>query len=426
MRQRISKRHKNTAPMNLEQHLEGMVTLYVHQENTDAVLKLVSSEKISLYRLVPEQNRFYFTILLDDFNRIQYLMRTHHIRFRISRKRGVPFLMSRFKRRKGIWIGLLCCVIVGKILLSFLWNYEVTGNEQYSDAHLIALVQQYGMVQGSWLDSFDYEALEHEIELAHPEFTWIQLETKGTTLCISVKERLAELADFQDSGSIIAKKNGQITELLVYNGTALVEVGDWVEKGQVLVGGWDYPNRVRNTMGDFVDSGEPFAVRAKSVVRGYTEHRAIAACALQETWLVKTGKTETGRAILWKEHCLFSIGKQRSPYPYSNDEVEIKSLFQIAGRQCPIKIRTITYEEQIAVQHSFTPEEAYQTAVERARRQLQMEMAPDKVFVRESCGMRRTAEDGAVQAEVVWIVDEPIGEIRQVPLPEGVQGEEAK
>ena len=31
--------------------------------------------------------------------------------------------------------------------------------------------------------------------------------------------------------------------------------------------------------------------------------------------------------------------------------------------------------------------------------------------------MHRTTEDGTVQAEVVWIVDEPIGMYRQVLLP---------
>ena len=125
---------------------------------------------------------------------------------------------------------------------------------------MIALVQQYGLWPGTRLSAIDYEALEHLIELEHPEFTWVQLEQKGTALCIAVKERLADSADLQDTGSIVAKTDGRITDLVVYTGTAFVDTGDVVQAGQVLIGGWDYPERVRDSMGMFVDAGEPYAV----------------------------------------------------------------------------------------------------------------------------------------------------------------------
>ena len=93
-------------------------------------------------------------------------------------------------------------------------------------------------------------------------------------------------------------------------------------------------------------------------------------------------------------------------------------VFSVWGkRYCPIIICTTTYYEQTVVQRSFTPEEAYQTAIERARRILQQTMPQDSVFIRESSGMHRSTQDGVIQAEVVWIVDEPLGQIAQVSLP---------
>lgn len=410
----------------LEQQLEGMVTIRIPLQEMHRVFRLLSAQNISLHHITPERQTCRITIYLYDFTAVQHLLRQYRIRFQICGKRGLPFFISRLKRRKGLWIGALCCVLLGHFLLSLLWNYEVSGNEQYSEAHIVALAQQYGLWPGTPLKSLDYEVLEHEMELDHPEFTWIQLEAKGTTLCISVKERLQDSAAIESSGSIVAKADGRITELLVYTGTALVKQGDWVQAGQVLVGGWDYPQRVRNLLGEFTDAGEPYAVRAKSVIRGETEHRAIGTCALEEQWLQKTGKSETYTTVLWQERTLFSIGKALSPYKYSEDDIEIKSLFQWGRWQCPIKIRTVTYQEQIAMHRSFTQEEAYQTAVERARRQLQQTLPQGSVFVRESSGMHRTAEDGAIQAEVVWIVDEPIGQMQQIPLPGAIEIEKTE
>ena len=57
---------------------------------------------------------------------------------------------------------------------------------------MIALVQEYGLVPGSRKDKFDYDELEQQIVQEHPEFVWIRLEPDGTTLSITVKERLPD------------------------------------------------------------------------------------------------------------------------------------------------------------------------------------------------------------------------------------------
>lgn len=404
--------------LGFEENLDGMVVLQLPAIHTEVLLSLLSMQHISLYQVRRTEEDVYFAIRLDDFHLVQKLLRQQHWRFRICSKKGVPFFISRLKRRKGLWAGLICCIFLGHLMLSCLWGYEVSGNERYSDAHVIALVQQYGLWQGCRRDSFNYEEIEHKIELEHPEFTWVQLEIKGTTLCISVKERLADSVELQTSGSIVAKTEGKLTLVRTYTGTALVGEGDWVTAEQVLIGGWMYPDRVRNTMGEFVNAGEPYAVRAKGEIWGERAYRAIGVCTLEESCLQYTGQQETKVSILWHEHVLASVGAKTSPYPYSEDTEEIRTLFQWGKWYCPIKICNITYQEKAVMHHSYTEEEAYQTALERARRQIQQKVPQSGKFIRESSGICRSTEDGAIQVEVIWIVEEPLGVIKQVPLPE--------
>ena len=137
--------------LSLEQQLDGMVTLCITSNRPSEVLSLLSEYQIRMHHISSEKTMLQITIDLDDFKRTQRLLRDHHYRFRICGKCGMPFLISRCKRHKGIWIGLVCVVLLWHFMLSFLWTYEVNGNERYSEAHIIALVQQYGLWPGTRL-----------------------------------------------------------------------------------------------------------------------------------------------------------------------------------------------------------------------------------------------------------------------------------
>ena len=404
-------------PMSFEQQLEGLVVLRVKKQDMDATLRLLSAEKITIFQPTPSKHELKFAIYLDEFQATQRILRKSKIRFHICKKRGLPFLLHRLKRRTGIWLGLVVGVVVGYLLFSSIWGYHVSGNERYSQAQIIALVQEYDLWPGVKVDLETLDQLEHLIELEHPEFTWIQLKKEGTILCITVKERLAESNSMHNSGSIVAKQAGQITELLVYRGTALVKQGDWVSKGQTLIGGWEYPDRQRNIEGQFVDVGEPYEVEAKGEIYGQSEHHAIGTCVLEEERLQLTGRETIQYMLVWRDHIVYTVGKKENPYVYSKDEITKKSLFRLGKWQCPLVIKTTRYKEQQLVHRSFNTEEAYQIAVERARRQLEQAIPLDAIFVRESSGIYRTAQDGTLQVEVIWILEEPIGQRQQVPLP---------
>ena len=62
------------------------------------------------------------------------------------------------------------------------------------------------------------------------------------------------------------------------------KTGQWV-KGAGLIGGWDYPDRQRNSNGEFAPSGTPYAVKAKGVI-----------------YLRRTG-AQVMAAAAWKNEC---------------------------------------------------------------------------------------------------------------------------
>lgn len=410
--------------MTFEQYLSGMVALRLPAQRTEWLLQQLLASGIAVYRVKRQPDYVEFWIYLDDYAAVQHLLREQRCRFHVQQRWGLPFVISRFQRRKGLWMGLALGVAMVYLLLSCIWGYAVSGNQQYSDRHMIALVQEYGMIPGARSDKFDYDGLAHQIVQEHPEFTWLNLQMVGTTLQIQVKERLPGTVELGTTGSLVAKADGKVTELLVFRGTALVNRGDWVKQGQVLVGGWDYSDRQRDQNGQFVPVGEPYAVRAQAVISGQQERRVVGSCALEEQVLVPTGQTSKQIALAWQGHQMVLWGAKYPPYQYCSQQAEQHRLLSWKGYGLPLYIRTTVFTEKALRQVSHTRAEAYAEAVERARKKLQAQMPAGSRFLRESIGLCQPERQHVVQAEVVWLVEEPLAQMQQVSLPPSSPGVE--
>lgn len=212
---------------------------------------------MALYGVRRQKDGLYLWIMLDDFGVSQHLLRQCRCPFHVQRRRGIPFAISRLEAEAGLWLGGILCFAMVYLLLSFLWGYEVSGNVLYSDAHMIALVQEYGLLPGARSDKFDYEAIQKQIVLEHPEFTWILLRPSGTTLTIQVKERLPDVTQQPVEGSIVAKADGRITGVA---GVSRHAAGKARAVGAGRAGyHWrlDYSDRQRDVNGELYLAGSP-------------------------------------------------------------------------------------------------------------------------------------------------------------------------
>ena len=95
------------------------------------------------------------------------------------------------------------------------------------------------MKVGTLKGKIDKEKLINKIRLERNDISWIGIDIVGTNLKISVSE--ADLAprvdDPNEICNIVADRDGEIAQIIVQSGTAKVEVGDQVKKGDLLVEG---------------------------------------------------------------------------------------------------------------------------------------------------------------------------------------------
>ena len=95
--------------MKFDQHLNGMVELRIPALCTETILQQITAAGIHVYQVTRREEALYLTIHLDDFSVVQHLLREQKCRFHVQNRHGIPFAFSRLKRRRGLWLGCICC-----------------------------------------------------------------------------------------------------------------------------------------------------------------------------------------------------------------------------------------------------------------------------------------------------------------------------
>ena len=77
------------------------------------------------------------------------------------------------------------------------------------------------------------------MRLKRNDISWMGIDIKGTNVIVKIVKahEKPEIVDISEYCNIVAKKGGVITKIVAQNGTALVNVGDTVQKGDVLIEG---------------------------------------------------------------------------------------------------------------------------------------------------------------------------------------------
>lgn len=154
-------------------------------------------------------------------------------------------------RIAGIFIILF--LVVGQSL--FVKTIEVEGYRAIPETELRKALEETGIKEGSYRPGIDWNKAEEHIYESFPQITWLSIVYDGRKVFLTVAEGkgLSDQAKEEEIpedvlqltvhrekyyGNIVASCAGYIESISTYRGLELVEVGDYVEKGQILVSGY--------------------------------------------------------------------------------------------------------------------------------------------------------------------------------------------
>ena len=150
---------------------------------------------------------------------------------------GLPAFLRRFRRRQVWSAGLLCFAAGLYLLSSFIWTLEVEGNERLEREEILSVCEEMGLQPGAWKRGLDTAEITNALLAQFSDISWVSVGIEGTDVLIRLAETIekTEIVDRETPCDIVAAQDGVILQVTAERGTPMVQPGDVVKKGDILI-----------------------------------------------------------------------------------------------------------------------------------------------------------------------------------------------
>lgn len=306
--------------------LSGYLKIRIDGYSPERFLNLCSHHGIYLWNLKSCGHAYEMDISVRGFRRLKPIIRKTGTKVIIKERRGFPFFLHKYRRRKLFFAGIFCCIVSIYLMSLFIWDIDIEGNKSRTDEVILEFLDSQNISHGMRRASVNCDRIVKDIRKEYDDIIWVSAYVKGTKLFIRIKEnsdRNTEKMDAENTEvletsasvpvDIVADKDGVILQIITRSGVPQVHEGDKVKKGDVLVSG---------TVGIMNDAGEAEAYRycrADADIVAQTELEYEDTVPLQYEVKEFTGK-KSRKIWLETKNTVYTLGRQKNPFQHSTSE----------------------------------------------------------------------------------------------------------
>ena len=357
----------------LLKYILGYVKITVEGYYIERFINICTTNKILIWNLKREKGvKLHLNIGIKDFYRAVKVAKKLKCKIKIQKKRGIPFLLNRYRKRKVFLISLIIILIALFISSNYVWNIEIQIEENAQIENLEQDIKDAGLEIGINKNKINTQEIVNKIRLKRNDISWIGITLKGTNAIVkAVKAKEApEIINEKEYCNIVAKKGGMITQIIAQNGTAQVKVGDQVQEGQILIKG---------TMeGKY--TGTRY-VHSMGEVKAVVQYAKTEQFTLKEEQNVKTGNKEEKYGIKINNFQI-NFYKTLSKFKIYDTIEENKKVRIFSNLYLPISVVKITNEELDKFSKEYTIEEATEIGTKKIEEQIEQEIEEKQNILR--------------------------------------------
>lgn len=382
----------------LLQHFSGYVTVRVEGYFIEKFINKCIAQNIVVWNIKREKSTIiYANIGIKNFKQIRKIAKDTKCKIKILDKKGIPFFLNKYRKRKIFGI-ILLLIIVSLITLSqFVWKVEISGLDKIDENEIRNILEDKNLKVGGIKSKIDTQVIINEIRLKRSDISWVGIEINGTKASIKIVEAEAkpEVINEEDYCNIVADKTAQIVKISAQSGVPKATEGSIVKEGDILIAGW--------MEGKY--TGTRF-VHAKGEVKAkvwYTEK-------VKVDFKQQMEKYTNNEEIKYKikiNNFQINLFKTLSKFE-KYDTIETENQIRIFDNfYLPIKLIKITNKEKIDEEITYGSEEAKNKGVEIASEKIKQNLPEESQVLQKYIDY--SEEQDSVTVEVTYEVLESIG-----------------
>ncbi len=382
---------------NLLQYIKGYVHIVVEGYYIERFINICNTKNILLWNLKKENSILLRACVeVTKFKELKEICKKTKCKIKIEGKKGVPFVIRKYKKRKFFIALFLFMVLVIISLSNFIWNIDIEGNTNIPKDEIIFIASKQGLSTGKLKGKIDTKQVINQIRLERDDIAWVGIEIKGTNAIIKIVEadKKPEIINEDEYCNIISDRDAVITKVSAKNGTPLVKEGDVVTKGDIIIAGW--------MEGKYTETRY---VHAQGEIQAKVWYSSTQKIGLKETVKQETGNEESKYSVKFNN---FQINLHKSVPKFEKyDTIETnKKLKLFSNFYLPIELIEYTYKEYQETIVIRSQEEAKKIGEERATTELLDKIQGKEILDKQ---VKVKSENDFIEVEVIYEVEENIG-----------------
>lgn len=381
----------------------GYVRVKIQGYYIERFINICTSKKILIWNLKRKDGiELCMNVGINDFRNLKKIAKKTNCKISILSKRGVPFILNRYRKRKIFGVFLIVIFALIYISSKYIWNIQINVKDELVVENVEKDLEELGIKKGVIKNKIDINNIINELRLRRNDIAWVGIDLKGTNVIVNIvkADKSPEIINNSDYCDIVAIKPGIITKVVAQNGTAQITVGDSVEKGDILIAGYmegKYTDlRYVHSLG---------TVEAKVLYSETTEVK------LNEEIYCESGKKQNKYEIEFNSFNI-KLYKNISDFEKYNTETSLKNIKLFNNFYLPICIKKITVKEQIKEKTIDTVEGAIEKGTEELKAKIEEQIENKQNIVDQ---VIETDElDDKVIIKVTYEVIEEISENKKI------------
>ena len=163
----------------LIRYILGYVNISVQGYYIERFINVCISKGIFLWNVRIEKSTYaHANVGIKDFKKIKEVCKKTKCKVTLNTRRGMPFFMNKYKKRKTFVILLVIISIFIYIESKFIWNIEIEGTNRISKEEILSELEECGLELGTLKSKVNVQEIINRIRLDRDDIAWMNINLR--------------------------------------------------------------------------------------------------------------------------------------------------------------------------------------------------------------------------------------------------------